>query len=134
MPDQTPPLRLTANSSAKRIRNQRLLLRVLRSGQHSFHGNVYNLRLWDYAMTEEQLKALGCDAAGNVIDWDNSYWNIPSSLAQTDAALSCSESSHHQGGVLGLSNRRAPPLACSFQLYLRFLRFCRQYQMLTVTT
>lgn len=63
-----------------------------RSGQHSFHGNIYNLRLWDVAMTAEQLQALSCDAVGSVIDWDNSYWDIPSSLAETDAALSCSES------------------------------------------
>lgn len=46
-------------------------------------------------MAQEQLGALRCDAVGNVIDWDNSYWDIPSSLAQTDPALSCSESSRH---------------------------------------
>lgn len=43
-------------------------------------------------MTTQQLQALSCDQVGNVVDWDNSYWNIPSSLAQTDTALSCSES------------------------------------------
>ncbi|XP_044024049.1 adhesion G-protein coupled receptor G6 isoform X18 [Siniperca chuatsi] len=58
-------------------------------GQQSFHGNMYNLRLWDYAMTEQQLKALNCDTVGNVVDWDNSHWTIPSTLAQTDATLSC---------------------------------------------
>ncbi|XP_042245543.1 adhesion G-protein coupled receptor G6 isoform X6 [Thunnus maccoyii] len=58
-------------------------------GQHSFDGSIYNLRLWDYAMTVEQLRALTCDATGNVIDWENSYWNIPSTLAQTDTRLSC---------------------------------------------
>ncbi|KAM9339291.1 adhesion G-protein coupled receptor G6 [Symphorus nematophorus] len=61
-------------------------------GQHSFSGNIYNLRLWDYTMTEQQLSALSCDTVGNVIDWDNSHWTIPSSLAQTDATLSCSVS------------------------------------------
>nr|XP_040016012.1 LOW QUALITY PROTEIN: adhesion G-protein coupled receptor G6 [Gasterosteus aculeatus aculeatus] len=61
-------------------------------GQQSFDGNVYNLRLWDYAMTVQQLNALSCDAVGNVIDWDNSHWSIPSGSAQTDTSLSCSVS------------------------------------------
>ncbi|XP_056872981.1 adhesion G-protein coupled receptor G6 isoform X11 [Takifugu flavidus] len=63
-------------------------------GQHSFDGNIYNLRLWDYAMTVQQLSALSCDSVGNVIDWDNGHWDIPSSLAQTDATLSCICSPH----------------------------------------
>ncbi|XP_035534267.1 adhesion G-protein coupled receptor G6 isoform X3 [Morone saxatilis] len=58
-------------------------------GQQSFDGNIYNLRLWDYAMMVQQLEALSCDTVGNVIDWDNSHWTIPSALAQTDATLSC---------------------------------------------
>ncbi|XP_069579301.1 adhesion G-protein coupled receptor G6 isoform X1 [Brachyistius frenatus] len=58
-------------------------------GQNSFDGNIYNLRLWDYAMTLQQLGALTCDAVGNVFDWDNGHWTIPSTLAETDAALSC---------------------------------------------
>ncbi|XP_069371009.1 adhesion G-protein coupled receptor G6 isoform X3 [Paralichthys olivaceus] len=61
-------------------------------GQHSFDGYIYNLRLWDYAMTELQLRALTCDTVGNVVDWDNSHWTIPSALAHTDATLSCSVS------------------------------------------
>lgn len=42
-------------------------------------------------MTVQQLNMLSCDTVGNVIDWDNSHWTIPGSLAQTDATLSCSE-------------------------------------------
>ncbi|XP_045916995.1 adhesion G-protein coupled receptor G6 isoform X2 [Micropterus dolomieu] len=61
-------------------------------GQQSLTGNIYNFRLWDYAMTEQQLRALTCDTVGNVIDWDNSYWTIPSTLAQMDATLNCSVS------------------------------------------
>ncbi|XP_036942729.1 adhesion G-protein coupled receptor G6 isoform X2 [Acanthopagrus latus] len=61
-------------------------------GQNSFDGNIYNLRLWDYAMTVQDLNSLSCDRKGNVIDWDNSHWSIPSTLAQTDATLSCSVS------------------------------------------
>ncbi|KAM3603119.1 uncharacterized protein V6R79_016738 [Siganus canaliculatus] len=61
-------------------------------GQHSFSGNIYNFRLWDFDMTAQQLSALSCDTVGNVLDWDNGHWSIPSALAQTDAALSCSVS------------------------------------------
>ncbi|XP_008299363.1 adhesion G-protein coupled receptor G6 isoform X2 [Stegastes partitus] len=61
-------------------------------GQHSFNGNIYNLRLWDYAMTVDDLRKLTCDRVGNIIDWDNSHWTIPSTAAQTDATLSCSVS------------------------------------------
>lgn len=61
------------------------------AGQHFFQGNIYNLRLWDYAMTVQQLGALSCDTVGNVFDWDNDHWNIPTSLAMTDTTLSCSE-------------------------------------------
>ncbi|XP_039873810.1 adhesion G-protein coupled receptor G6 isoform X6 [Simochromis diagramma] len=60
------------------------------SQQQSFDGNIYNLRLWDYAMSIQELGALKCDHVGNVIDWDNSYWTIPASLAQTNTSLSCS--------------------------------------------
>ncbi|KAK7907302.1 hypothetical protein WMY93_015914 [Mugilogobius chulae] len=60
--------------------------------QHSFDGYIYNVRLWDYSMSQQQLSSLTCDTEGNVIDWDNSYWDVPSTLAQTDASLSCSVS------------------------------------------
>jgi len=42
-------------------------------------------------MTAQELGALTCDVVGSVIDWDNSHWTIPSSLAETDNTLSCSE-------------------------------------------
>uniref|UniRef100_A0A6Q2Z0W3 Adhesion G-protein coupled receptor G6 n=1 Tax=Esox lucius TaxID=8010 RepID=A0A6Q2Z0W3_ESOLU len=57
--------------------------------QDSFDGTIYNFRLWDYAMSMTQLASLPCDTVGNVIDWDNSFWDIPASLAQTDSTLSC---------------------------------------------
>ncbi|XP_057678693.1 adhesion G-protein coupled receptor G6 isoform X3 [Corythoichthys intestinalis] len=58
-------------------------------GPSGFRGNVYNVRLWNYAMTVRQLEALTCHAAGNVIDWDNGFWDVPPALARTDSALSC---------------------------------------------
>ncbi|KAM4713182.1 adhesion G-protein coupled receptor G6 isoform 1-T1 [Anableps anableps] len=59
-------------------------------GVQTFKGNMYNLRLWDRAMTVQELNTLTCNMVGNVIDWDNSQWTISSSLAQTDNTLSCS--------------------------------------------
>ncbi|KAM4713188.1 adhesion G-protein coupled receptor G6 isoform 7-T7 [Anableps anableps] len=58
-------------------------------GVQTFKGNMYNLRLWDRAMTVQELNTLTCNMVGNVIDWDNSQWTISSSLAQTDNTLSC---------------------------------------------
>uniref|UniRef100_A0A8C5F488 Adhesion G protein-coupled receptor G6 n=1 Tax=Gadus morhua TaxID=8049 RepID=A0A8C5F488_GADMO len=57
----------------------------------SISGEIYNFRLWDYAMTAQQLAALTCDAVGSVVDWDTSHWDIARSQAVTDATLSCSE-------------------------------------------
>uniref|UniRef100_A0A3P9PHZ3 Adhesion G protein-coupled receptor G6 n=1 Tax=Poecilia reticulata TaxID=8081 RepID=A0A3P9PHZ3_POERE len=59
------------------------------SGVQSFRGNMYNLRMWNRAMTVQELSSLTCDMVGNVIDWDNSQWTISSSLSQTDNTLSC---------------------------------------------
>ncbi|MCJ8750077.1 hypothetical protein PDJAM_G00195120 [Pangasius djambal] len=60
-----------------------------KQGQN-FDGLIYNFRLWSSAMTSSELSTLTCDAVGNVVDWDNSFWDIPASYAQTDSSLSCS--------------------------------------------
>ncbi|CAJ1077758.1 adhesion G-protein coupled receptor G6 isoform X4 [Xyrichtys novacula] len=86
-------------------------------GQHNFKGNIYNLRLWDYTMTVQQLKALTCDMAGNVIDWDNSHWTIPSSLAQTDTTLSCSVSPPSDTPLT--TSCDSPGLGCPEELFYR---------------
>lgn len=75
------------------------------AGPNNFDGNIYNLRLWDSAMTAAQLEALSCDTVGSVLDWDNRHWSIPSSLAQTDASLSCSK---YRGGGHTQSNTCCP--------------------------
>uniref|UniRef100_A0A3P9I6Z6 Adhesion G-protein coupled receptor G6 n=1 Tax=Oryzias latipes TaxID=8090 RepID=A0A3P9I6Z6_ORYLA len=67
-------------------------------GQQSFDGNIYNLRLWNRTMTVEELKSLTCDQEGNVIDWDNSHWTVPSSLVQIDNTLSCSVNTPFSSG------------------------------------
>ncbi|CAL8315385.1 unnamed protein product [Lota lota] len=61
-------------------------------GRDSISGMVYNFRLWDYAMTAQQLAALTCDTVGSVVDWDASHWDIHKSQAVTDVTLSCSTS------------------------------------------
>ncbi|XP_028296335.1 adhesion G-protein coupled receptor G6 isoform X9 [Gouania willdenowi] len=86
-------------------------------GQNSLNGNIYNVRLWDYAMSAQQLAALTCDTAGNIIDWDNGYWAIPSTLAQTDNTLSCSVS---MANVTPLTSGCASPaLGCPESLFYR---------------
>ncbi|XP_062293272.1 adhesion G-protein coupled receptor G6 [Scomber scombrus] len=85
-------------------------------GQHSFDGSVYNMRLWDYAMTAQQLNALTCDSIGNVVDWDNNYWSIPSTLAQTDTSLSCSVSPPNTPLTTSCDS---PGLGCPEELYYR---------------
>ncbi|KAM9495850.1 adhesion G-protein coupled receptor G6 isoform 1-T1 [Clarias gariepinus] len=56
----------------------------------NFNGLIYNFRLWSSAMTFSELSTLTCHSVGNVVDWDNSFWDIPGSYAQTDPSLSCS--------------------------------------------
>ncbi|XP_038150213.1 adhesion G-protein coupled receptor G6 isoform X6 [Cyprinodon tularosa] len=58
-------------------------------GVPSFKGNIYNLRLWNRTLTQQDLESLTCTTVGNVIDWDNSQWVIVPSLPQTDNTLSC---------------------------------------------
>ncbi|XP_008299365.1 adhesion G-protein coupled receptor G6 isoform X4 [Stegastes partitus] len=86
-------------------------------GQHSFNGNIYNLRLWDYAMTVDDLRKLTCDRVGNIIDWDNSHWTIPSTAAQTDATLSCSVSPPSNTPLT--TNCDSPGLGCPEGLFYR---------------
>uniref|UniRef100_A0A3B1ICW3 Adhesion G-protein coupled receptor G6 n=1 Tax=Astyanax mexicanus TaxID=7994 RepID=A0A3B1ICW3_ASTMX len=62
------------------------------SAGQNLNGMIYNFRLWDTAMTASDLSALTCDVVGKIVDWDNSFWNIPPSYAQTDSNLSCSTS------------------------------------------
>ncbi|KPP66934.1 hypothetical protein Z043_114520 [Scleropages formosus] len=68
----------------------------------SFDGTVYNFRMWNYAMSKTEFSTLTCDAIGNVIDWDNAFWNIPSGLAQTDSTLSCKRTGTRDGSCCAL--------------------------------
>ncbi|XP_048106941.1 adhesion G-protein coupled receptor G6 isoform X8 [Alosa alosa] len=55
----------------------------------SFDGFIYNFRIWSNAMAPSELSSLTCDSIGDLVDWDNNFWDIPSSYALTDSALSC---------------------------------------------
>ncbi|XP_076129139.1 adhesion G-protein coupled receptor G6 isoform X7 [Alosa pseudoharengus] len=58
----------------------------------SFDGFIYNFRIWSNVMAPSELSSLTCDSIGDLVDWDNNFWDIPSSYALTDSALSCSTS------------------------------------------
>ncbi|KAM5163990.1 adhesion G-protein coupled receptor G6 isoform 2-T2 [Mantella aurantiaca] len=58
----------------------------------SLQGDVYNLRLWNTAMDSNTLANLTCDNKGNIINWENSYWSIPSWARKTESKLSCGTS------------------------------------------
>ncbi|XP_026163976.1 adhesion G-protein coupled receptor G6 isoform X4 [Mastacembelus armatus] len=79
-------------------------------GPINFDGYIYNLRLWDYTMTVEQLHALTCGMVGNIIDWDSIRWNIPSTVAETDTSLSCSVSP--PSSALVTTSCASPGLVC----------------------
>ncbi|KAM7395854.1 hypothetical protein PAMA_007233 [Pampus argenteus] len=86
-------------------------------GQKSFDGNIYNVRLWDYAMWATELTALTCDRVGNVIDWNESYWDIPSTMANTNTTLSCSVSSSSNTPTTTTCD--SPELGCPEKLFYR---------------
>ncbi|XP_053317034.1 adhesion G-protein coupled receptor G6 [Spea bombifrons] len=55
-------------------------------------GDIYNFRLWDNAMDSVALSNLSCDVKGNIINWENDYWRIPSSARKAESSLSCGTS------------------------------------------
>lgn len=57
----------------------------------SFDGFIYNFRIWSKSMASSELSSLTCDSIGDLVDWDNNFWDIPSSYALTDNTLSCSK-------------------------------------------
>ncbi|KAM8945508.1 adhesion G-protein coupled receptor G6 [Pelodytes ibericus] len=55
-------------------------------------GDIYNFRLWDNAMDSTALSNLSCDVKGNIINWENDFWNIPSWARKAESNLSCGTS------------------------------------------
>ncbi|XP_057345127.1 adhesion G-protein coupled receptor G6 isoform X2 [Manis pentadactyla] len=65
---------------------------VLGSSQNevaSIKGDIYNFRLWNFTMNSKILSNLSCNVKGNVIDWQNDFWNIPTLALKAENNLSC---------------------------------------------
>ncbi|XP_077139222.1 adhesion G-protein coupled receptor G6 isoform X4 [Ranitomeya variabilis] len=69
--------------------NGNLTLGSYSSGIEPLHGDIYNFRLWDFAMDSRTLANLSCEVKGNVINWENDLWNIPSWARKAESNLSC---------------------------------------------
>ncbi|KAI4539211.1 hypothetical protein MG293_010603 [Ovis ammon polii] len=65
---------------------------LLGSNQHdigSLKGDIYNFRLWNFTMSSKILSNLSCSVKGNVVDWQNDFWNIPTLALKAESNLSC---------------------------------------------
>eukprot|EP00061_Rhincodon_typus_P014947 g42344.t1 len=56
---------------------------------NTYRGELYNVRLWNFSMSSQALLDLTCDEKGNVVDWDNSFWDIPVDVLEPNSDLSC---------------------------------------------
>ncbi|XP_041036946.1 adhesion G-protein coupled receptor G6 isoform X2 [Carcharodon carcharias] len=59
------------------------------SASKTYTGELYNFRFWNFSMSKETLLHLTCDEMGNVVDWENSFWDIPVDVLEPDSDLSC---------------------------------------------
>lgn len=57
----------------------------------SLNGDIYNFRLWNFTMSAQTLANLSCDVKGNIVDWENEFWSIPTSALKAENNLSCGE-------------------------------------------
>ncbi|XP_030412317.1 adhesion G-protein coupled receptor G6 isoform X3 [Gopherus evgoodei] len=55
----------------------------------SLNGDIYNFRLWNFTMSSQKLSNLSCDVKGNIVDWENDFWSIPTSALKAENNLSC---------------------------------------------
>ncbi|XP_062042836.1 adhesion G-protein coupled receptor G6 isoform X2 [Lepus europaeus] len=69
--------------------NGRLLLGSNRNEIASLKGDIYNFRLWNFTMSSKILSNLSCNVKGNVVDWENDFWNIPTIALKAESNLSC---------------------------------------------
>ncbi|KAG8444179.1 hypothetical protein GDO86_009384, partial [Hymenochirus boettgeri] len=58
----------------------------------SLQGEVYNFRLWNTAFNSVALSNLSCDQKGNVVNWENDFWSIPTWARKPGTDLSCGTS------------------------------------------
>lgn len=69
--------------------NGKLVLGSDRNEISSLNGDIYNFRLWNFTMSSQALSNLSCDVKGNIVDWENDFWSIPTSALKTENNLSC---------------------------------------------
>uniref|UniRef100_A0A8C0LWH5 Adhesion G-protein coupled receptor G6 n=1 Tax=Canis lupus familiaris TaxID=9615 RepID=A0A8C0LWH5_CANLF len=70
-------------------RNGKLLLGSSHNEIASLKGDIYNFRLWNFTMNSKILSNLSCNVKGNVVDWQNDFWNIPTLALKAESNLSC---------------------------------------------
>uniref|UniRef100_A0A8B9F1V0 Adhesion G-protein coupled receptor G6 n=1 Tax=Amazona collaria TaxID=241587 RepID=A0A8B9F1V0_9PSIT len=71
--------------------NGRLVLGSNSNEVSSLNGDIYNFRLWNFTMNAQTLANLSCDVKGNIVDWENEFWSIPTSALKAENNLSCGE-------------------------------------------
>ncbi|XP_054992917.1 adhesion G-protein coupled receptor G6 isoform X1 [Sorex araneus] len=69
--------------------NGKLLLGSNQNEIASLKGDIYNFRLWNSTMNSKILSNLSCNVKGNVVDWQNEFWNIPTLALKAESNLSC---------------------------------------------
>uniref|UniRef100_A0A8D1V5N6 Adhesion G-protein coupled receptor G6 n=1 Tax=Sus scrofa TaxID=9823 RepID=A0A8D1V5N6_PIG len=69
--------------------NGKLLLGSNQNEIASLKGDIYNFRLWNFTMNSKTLSNLSCNVKGNVVDWQNDFWNIPTLALKAESNLSC---------------------------------------------
>uniref|UniRef100_A0A7N9IHT8 Adhesion G protein-coupled receptor G6 n=1 Tax=Macaca fascicularis TaxID=9541 RepID=A0A7N9IHT8_MACFA len=69
--------------------NGKLLLGSNQNEIVSLKGDIYNFRLWNFTMNAKILSNLSCNMKGNVVDWQNDFWNIPNLALKAESNLSC---------------------------------------------
>ncbi|NWY26946.1 AGRG6 protein, partial [Pheucticus melanocephalus] len=69
--------------------NGRLVLGSSSNEVSSLNGDIYNFRLWNFTMNAQTLANLSCDVKGNIVDWENEFWSIPTSALKAENNLSC---------------------------------------------
>ncbi|XP_053447160.1 adhesion G-protein coupled receptor G6 isoform X3 [Nycticebus coucang] len=67
----------------------KLLLGSNQSEIASLKGDIYNFRLWNFTMNSKILSNLTCNVKGNVVDWQNDFWNVPTLALKAESNLSC---------------------------------------------
>ncbi|KAM6467179.1 adhesion G-protein coupled receptor G6 isoform 1-T1 [Liasis olivaceus] len=69
--------------------NGKLVLGSDRDDISPLTGDMYNFRLWNFTMNPQSLFNLSCDEKGNIIDWENDFWSIPTTFLKAENNLSC---------------------------------------------